>query len=129
MKQIILFTAFVLLFAACERDMVFDTISETEPSLTVVVETKTVSGSTTTYTKVGGAEVKLYNKQSDFNAGTTPFKSKTTSADGKVVFTKADLAQKGIFYVRATSGSLTGTGTTPYLLLNDGETSLFIELK
>lgn len=128
MKQIILFAAFVFLFASCERDIEFDTTSVTEPSLTVVVETKTVSGTTTTFTKVNGAEVKLYNNQADFNANAAPFKSKTTGQDGKAIFTKADLVQKGVFFVNVTSGTLAGTGTTPYLLLNDGETYLYIAL-
>jgi len=128
MKQLILFAVFAFLFAACERDMVFDTTSVTEPSLTVVAETKTVSGTSTTFTKVNGAVVKLYNNQADFNANATPFKSKTTGSDGKALFTKAELVAKGIFYVKITSGTLSGTGTTPYLLLNDGETYLNIAL-
>jgi hypothetical protein len=129
MKQIILFAAFIFLFASCEREMVFDVISETDPSLTVVSETKTVSGTATTYTKISGATVKVYNTKAAFDANGAAFLSKTTGADGKAVFTKAELANKGIFYVRVNSGTLAGTGTTPYLLLNDGNTSLFIELK
>jgi hypothetical protein len=129
MKKIILFAAIVFLFASCNRDIVFNVISETDPSLTLVVETKTVAGTTTTYTKNNGAIVKLYNNQADFDSNATPFKSKTTGQDGKVSFTKADLVQKGIFYVKVTSGTLTGSVTTPYLLLNDGETLLHLELK
>jgi len=129
MKQIILFAAFIFLFASCEREMVFDVISETAPSLTVITETKTVSGTTTTYTKISGATVKVYNTKAAFDANGAAFLSKTTGADGRAVFTKAELANKGIFYVRVNSGVLAGTGTTPYMLLNDGNTSLFIELK
>lgn len=128
MKQIILFAAFILLFASCERDMVFDVISETEPSLTVVAETKAVSGTTTTYTKISVATVKVYNTKAIFDANGTPLISKSTGADGKAVFTKTELVQKGIFYVKVTSGTLTGSGTTPYLLLNDGETLLYVQL-
>ena len=128
MKQFILFAAFVLIFSSCKRDLVFDTTSVTEPSLTVVVETKTVSGSLTTYTKVNGAVVKLYNKQADFDSNATPFKSKSTGSDGKAIFTKTELGNKGVFYVKVTSGTLSGSGNTPYMLLNDGETLLPIAL-
>lgn len=129
MKQILIFAAFVLLFASCDRDMDFDIISVTDPTLTVIAETKTVNGTATTYTKVNGATVKIYNTEADFNANGTPLVTKTTSADGKAVFTKTELVAKGTFYVHVTSGNLTGSGTTPYLLLNDGETSFFVELK
>ncbi len=129
MKKIILITLFTCFLTSCDRDMEFDVISVTEPSLTVVAETRTGSGTTTTYTKINGAEIKLYNNQADFNANAAPFKQKTTGPDGKAPFTKADLVQKGIFYVRAASGTLTGTGTTPYMLLNDGETVLHIVLQ
>lgn len=129
MKQILIFAAFIILFASCDRDMDFDVISVTEPTLTVITETKTVVGTTTTYTKVSGATVKIYNNEADYNANGTPLVTKTTATDGKAVFTKAELIAKGNFYVRVTSGTLTGSGKTPYLLLNDGETSFFIELK
>ena len=129
MKQIILFATLIFLLVSCEREMVFDVIFETAPSLTVVVETKAVSGTTTTYTKINGATVKLYNSKETFDADGNPLLSKNTGADGKAVFTKAELVSKGVFYVRVNSGALNGTGTTPYMLLNDGNTSLFIELK
>jgi len=129
MKQILIFAAFIILFTSCDRDMDFDVISVTDPSLTVIAETKTVNGTSTTYTKVSGATVKIYNNEADYNANGTPLVTKTTSTDGKAVFTKAELIAKGNFYVRVTSGTLTGSGKTPYLLLNDGETSFFIELK
>ena len=129
MKRILLVAAFLSLFASCKRDIAYDTVSVTEPSLTVIVETKTGIGSAITYAKVNGAEVKLYNNQADFDNDTTPFRSKTTDQDGKAVFSKSDLVTKGVFYVRAISDTLSGTATTPYMLLNDGETYLHIELK
>jgi hypothetical protein len=128
MKRIIFFAALIFLFASCEREMAFDVISETEPSLTVVAETKTVDGTTTTYTKINGATIKVYNTKEAFDANGVAFLTKTTGSDGKAVFSKTELATKGIFYVRAESGILTGKGTTPYILLNDGNTFLFIEL-
>ena len=128
MKQIIFIAAIVFLFASCNRDMVFDTKTVTEPSLTVVVETQTGSGSTITYTKVNGAVVNLFNNETDFNANATPFKSKTTGQDGKANFTKTELVQKGVFYIKVTSGTLSGSVTTAYLLLNDGETLIHITL-
>jgi len=128
MKKYIVFALLLIFFAACDRDFDFDVISETEPALVVVAETVTGSGTSTVYTKVSGATVNLYNNQADFNSAATPFKTKTTGADGKAVFTKTDLVQKGIFYVRVISGTKTGTATTPYILLNDGETTVFVAL-
>jgi hypothetical protein len=128
MKQLIVFAAFVFLFASCKRDIVFGIISSTEPSLVVVVETKTVSGSATTYTKISGAEVYLYNNEADFEANAIPLKLKITGPEGKAVFSKSDLLQKGVFYVKTTSGTISGSGITPYLLLNDGETFFHLEL-
>lgn len=128
MKKLIVFASLLFLFAACNRDMDFEVISETEPALVVVAETVTGSGTSTVFTKILGATVNLYNNQADFNAAATPFKTKVTSVDGKAVFTKGDLVQKGIFYVRVISGAKTGTVTTPYILLNDGETTVFVAL-
>lgn len=128
MKKIIVFASLLIIFAACDRDFDFDIISETEPALVVVAETITGSGTSTVYTKVSGATVNLYNNQADFNAANAPFKTKTTGTDGKAVFTKNDLGQKGVFYVRVISGAKTGTATTPYILLNDGETTVFVAL-
>ncbi|GAP68814.1 hypothetical protein BA6E_10588 [Bacteroidales bacterium 6E] len=129
MKRVISYIMFLFLFAACERDMEFDVISVTDPSLTVVAETKTGTGTNVTITKISGATVNIYINQTDFNNSSTPYKTKSTGADGKAIFTKEDLGQKGIFYVRVTSAGKTGTGVTPYMLLNDGETTLFVELK
>ncbi len=128
MKKLIVFASLLFLFAACDRDMEFEVISETEPALVVVAETVTGTGTSTAYTKVSGATINLYNNQADFNAATTPFKTKTTGTDGKAIFTKADLVQKGVFYVRVISGAKSGTVTTPYVLLNDGETTVFVAL-
>ena len=128
MKKLIVFASLLIFLAACDREFDFDVISETEPALVVVAETATGSGTSIVYTKVSGATVNLYNNQADFNASATPFKTKATGADGKAVFTKTDLAQKGVFYIRVLSGTQSGTATTPYVLLNDGETTVFIRL-
>jgi hypothetical protein len=128
MKKLIVFASLLIFFAACDRDFDFDVISETEPALVVVAETVTGSGKSAVYTKVSGATVNLYNNQADFNASTAPYKTKTSGTDGKAIFTQTDLAQKGVFYVRVISGSKTGSVTTPYILLNDGETTVFVAL-
>lgn len=128
MRTILILSTFIMLLVSCERELEFEVISETEPTLTVVVETRTVSGTTVTFNKVNGAEVRLYNNQTDFNNSAAPFRTKVTGADGKAVFTKTELVAKGIFYVRAVSGVQTGTKTTPYMILNDGETFLFVEI-
>ena len=128
MKTILLLSTFIVLLVSCERDMKFDTISETEPTLTVIVESTTVNGTDITYNKIAGAEVRLYNNQADFNANAAPFRTKVTGADGKAVFSAEELVAKGVFYVRAVSGAMTGINTTPYLLLTDGDTFLFVEI-
>ena len=47
MKKLIVFASLLFLFAACNRDMDFEVISETEPALVVVAETVTGSGTST----------------------------------------------------------------------------------
>lgn len=105
---------------SCDRDLEFETISVTDPGLEVLVEGVSVNN---TYPKVEGATVELFTN-SDQSLATA-----TTNASGKVLFTKAQLKEKGVFKVKVKKGALAGEGTTPYLLLNDGVTLLIVTVK
>lgn len=120
MKKIIFIFLIACLAVSCDRDIEFDTISVTEPTLTVQVEGEAVNS---TYPKINGATVKLYN------SGNTLLATLNTDASGRVTFTKSQLGSEGIFTAIATKGALTGQGTTSYMLLNDGETLLIVTIK
>ncbi len=120
MKKIILICITACFFIACNRDLEFDTISVTPPTLTVQVEGAPVG---TTYPKIDGATVEIYNSE-DVKLAT-----KTTNAAGQVVFTKAELQKEGIFKAVCIKGALTGNGTTAYMLLNDGNTLLTVVIQ
>ncbi len=113
MKKLVLLLAISGLFVACERDLEFETLSVTDPALEVQVE-GVPSG--TTYPKIDGASVEILNSAGQSLA------TGTTNANGRVLFTKEQLKEKGAFTVRAQKGALAGQATTPYLLLNDGVT-------
>lgn len=129
MKKILFWIFPLLLLTSCDRDFEFDTISVTQPGLEVTVETVTKVNDVNQYTKIAGATVFLYNNSTDFANQTNPLGQKVSDTNGKVLFTQSELGSKGVFYVRAIAGTLTGTGTTPYMLLNDGVTALFITLQ
>ena len=120
MKKIIyiLFVAFVAI--SCNRDLEFETKTTTEPALEVQVEGVS-SGSN--FPKIDGATVELYNNSDQLLA------SATTSSTGRVLFTKDQLKEKGIFKVKASKGNLSGEGATTYLLLNDGVTLLIVTIQ
>jgi len=105
-----------ILTTSCERELEFETISVTEPALEVQVEGPAEG---TTYPKIEGATVEVLNSAGQSLA------TATTDAKGRVLFTKAQLKEKGTFTVKAQKENLAGEGTTPYLLLNDGVT-LFV---
>jgi hypothetical protein len=119
MKKIILICITACFFTACNRDLEFATISVTPPALTVEVEGAMVGN---TYPKIEGATVQLYN------SGDTLLVSKTTNVSGQVVFTKAELKKEGIFTAKCTKDALSGSGTTSYMLLNDGNTLLIVDV-
>ena len=114
MKKLFLFlVAASLLSQACERDLAFETISITDPGLEVQVE-GIAEG--TNYPKIEGAMVEVLNSAGQSLA------TATTNANGRVLFTQEQLKEKGVFTVKAQKDALSGEGTTPYLLLNDGVT-------
>ena len=117
MKKIIIICITACFLMACNRDLEFATISVTPPTLTVQVEGSMVDN---IYPKIEGATVELYN------SGDSLLVSKTSNASGLVVFTKEELKKEGIFTAKCTKGALSGSGTTPYMLLNDGNTLLIV---
>lgn len=120
MKKIIFLLFMAVMAVSCDRDLEFETISVTDPALEILVEGAVVNN---TYPKIEGATVELFNK-SDQSLATA-----TTDASGKVIFTKAQLKEKGTFKVKVTKGALVGEGQTPYMLLNDGVTLLIITVQ
>ncbi|MDP4276326.1 MAG: hypothetical protein Q8914_01705 [Bacteroidota bacterium] len=120
MKNRLAIFLLALLAVSCDRSIDFDTISVTPPSLTVQVEGVPAND---TYPKIDGATVNLYNSSDQLLA------TGTTNANGRVTFTKAQLVSEGTFKAVATKGTLTGDGTTPYMLLNDGETLLIVTIE
>ncbi len=117
MKKLLLLLVITgILASGCERDLEFETISLTEPALEVQVE-GVAEG--TNHPKIEGATVEVLNSAGQSLAVAT------TNANGRVLFTKEQLNEKGIFTVRAQKDALSGEGITPYMLLNDGVT-LFI---
>lgn len=120
MKKIIFFLLMSIAVVSCDRDLEFNTISVTEPALEVLVEGVAVNN---TYPKIEGATVEL------FNANDQTLAVGITDADGKVMFTRQQLKEKGVFKVKVTKGTLAGEGETAYMLLNDGVTLLVVTIQ
>ncbi|WP_353125404.1 hypothetical protein [Parapedobacter pyrenivorans] len=112
-KLVLLFVTAGILSQACERDLAFETLSITAPALEVQIE-GVAQG--TEYPKIDGATVEVLNSAGQSLA------TATTDAKGRVLFTGEQLKEKGVFTVIAQKDALSGEGTTPYLLLNDGVT-------
>ena len=100
---------------ACDREIEQDILSVNPPELHVYVEDE--GGSS-----VANATVSIYDTKEDLNNGTNPMITKTADGEGRMIATGEELGDPGIYYLRAESGPLSGTGATPYLLLNDGHT-------
>lgn len=122
MKKILAFAAIILFFASCERDLVFDTITETPPELHVFVYNSEGN-------KLSGTMVSVYKSEEDANSSNNTVASKSTDNDGKAVFAENELVDPGVFYVKATTNDASVVVETPYLLLNDGQTYLNITLQ
>lgn len=105
-----------ILLISCDRDFELDTISVTEPALEVQIEGPAEGN---TFPKIEGATVEVLN-----GAGQS-LATAVTGTSGRVLFTREQLKEKGTFTVRAQKEGMSGEGTTPFLLLNDGVT-LFI---
>jgi hypothetical protein len=120
MKKIIYILFVALAAISCDRDLEFETKTITDPALEIQVEGATVNN---TFPKIEGATVELFNNSDQLLATTT------TNTAGRVLFTKDQLKEKGIFKVKASKGNLTGEGVTDYLLLNDGITLLIVTIQ
>lgn len=120
MKKILFLLFLAVMAVSCDRDMEFETTSVTDPALEVLVEGVSTNGA---YPKIAGATVELFAKSGQSLAVAT------TDAAGKVVFTKEQLKEKGIFKVKVTKGDLVGEADTAYLLLNDGVTLLIVTVQ
>ena len=79
--------------------------------------------------KVADATVTLYKTQDDLDNNTNVFLTKQTESNGEAIFTKDELKDPGVYYVRASKDSLTGTKESLYLLLNNGENYLFVKIQ
>ncbi|MGV8095083.1 MAG: hypothetical protein AB2L24_24780 [Mangrovibacterium sp.] len=121
MKKILFLIFIGLIAVSCDRDLEFDTISVTDPALEVQVEG--VATEANTYPKIADATVELYNSNGQLLA------TATTNTNGRVIFTREQLVEKGTFTVKASKGGLSGEATTAYLLLNDGVTFLIVTIQ
>ncbi len=123
MRKLIYIPILLFVFALFSCDRTFDTDieSKTPPELHVIVQD-------VDETPLEGADVSIYNDEEDYTDESNELSTKTTNDEGKVIFTKDDLEEPGIFYVRATYETLDNSGSnieTPYLLLNDGHTYFY----
>ena len=76
---------------------------------------------------VAGATVTLFNTEDDYITESNSISEKTTDANGSVSFTKAELAEAGVFYFSVASGSdrnWASTVSSPYMYLGAGPTKL-----
>lgn len=120
MKKIVFLLFLAVMTVSCDRDLEFETTSITAPALEILVEGVSTNGA---YPKVTSATVELFSAKGQSLAVAT------TDAAGKVVFTKEQLKEKGIFKVKVTKGDLVGEADTAYLLLNDGVTLLIVTVQ
>lgn len=110
---------------SCERTFENEIVSTTPPELHVITENPDGD-------PIEGANVILYASEEDYNAESNALVTKTTNAEGKAIFTESELAEPGVYYVRATSGGQNNSGSetaTPYLLLNDGHTYFYTTIE
>ena len=126
MKKI-LYIAMLFVFAlfSCERTYETEIKTNTPPELHVIAQNPDGD-------PIDGASVNLYSSEEDYTNDTNVLSSKTTDGDGKAIFTESDLADPGVYYVRATSGALNNDASetaTPYLLLNDGHTYFYTTIE
>lgn len=115
----------IFLFSACKKDGTsYNVVNPTPPEFHVVVVTDDNN-----VDKVADATVNLYKTQEDLDKNTNVFLTKQTESNGEAVFTKDELKDPGVYYVRASKGALSGTKESLYLLLNDGKNYLFVKIQ
>lgn len=135
---IILFSLTLVLLPSCDRDMEFETISVTPPSLNVVVYTNGVEAQRSVDATVVISKV----NPSDGSTITPSYFTKKTDATGSVKLTNAELLQifpepsgdqprGGQLFFSVTSADNTKTGTlkSTYINMTDGETWQWVNIQ
>ena len=142
MKKIIsstiLFLLTVVLLSSCDRDIEFETISVTPPSLNVIVyangdQAQRSANATVVISKINPADGSVMTPSSF---------TKTTDATGSVKITNAELLQifpeptagqprGGKLYFSASSSDnlKSGTLTSAYINMTDGETWQWVNIQ
>ena len=119
------FLGVIFLLSSCKKDGTdYKVVNPVAPEFHVVVVTDDNN-----VDKVPDATVTLYKTQDDLDNNTNAFLTKTTGTDGEAVFTKDELKDPGVYYVRASKNTLSGTKESLYLLLNDGKNYLFVKIQ
>ena len=123
---------FVLLPVSCDRSGVYEEFQQDiDWNLCVVaVEDDNMTQ------PISGATVEIYKSSADRDNGIV-FLSRTTDSKGEAFFSFADFSKgstdidalKGNYYLKVTSGDLTKSETTRYLLMNSGTTYHWVILK
>src|SRR5687768_221783 len=94
----------ITVFAACTKNgEKVDIIKTTPPEFRVVVVTDDNNTE-----KVAGATVSVYKTQEDLTNNTNVFLTKSTDDKGEAAFTKDELKDKGIYYVKAEKDAMQG---------------------
>ena len=115
----------VFLLSSCKKDgTTYEVVKPVAPEFHVVVVTDDNN-----VDKVPDATVTLYKTQDDLENNSNVFLTKQTESNGEAVFTKDELKDPGVYYVRASKNTMTGTKESQYLLLNDGENYLFVKIQ
>jgi hypothetical protein len=137
-NSIVLFSMTLVLLTSCDRDVDFETISVTPPSLNVIVyvggnQTARSANATVVISKINPADGTVMTP-SNF--------TKTTDAAGSVKLTNAELLQifpepaagqprggKLHFSAKSADNLKTGTLTSTYINMTDGETWQWVNIQ
>ena len=115
----------VFLLNSCKKDgTTYEVVNPVAPEFHVVVVTDDNN-----VDKVPDATVTLYKTQDDLENNSNVFLTKQTESNGEAVFTKDELKDPGVYYVRASKNTMIGTKESQYLLLNDGKNYLFVKIQ
>lgn len=136
--SIILFSLTLVLLSSCSRDMEFDTLSVTPPSLNVIVyingnQAQRSANATVVISKINPA---------DGSVITPSYFTKQTDASGSLKLTNAELLQifpvpatgqprggKLYFSAKSANNLQSGTLTSAYINMTDGETWQWVNIQ
>lgn len=137
-NSIILFSLTLVLLSSCDRDVEFDTISVTPPSLNVIVYT----GGNQTQRSANATVVISKVNPADGSTMTPSYFTKTSDASGSVKLSNAELLQifpepaagqprGGQLFFSVTSADNTQSGTlkSAYINMTDGETWQWVNIQ